>query len=164
MEAEWLVMIWRLPHGSSTPRVTTWRSLKRLGAASLTPGAAALPYTEDHLEQLGWLAQEVEEMGGDAWVLQVNQLTEAEEAQIRDQVSAERRAEYADLVREVQALQARSADQPPSARELGALRKRLARIRGRDHYGAGGSENTTRAIEELEGRQRPSPAVPLAAR
>ena len=44
---QWAVFVWRLPTGSSTPRVTVWRLLRRLGAATLTPGAALLPWRED---------------------------------------------------------------------------------------------------------------------
>jgi hypothetical protein len=149
MSTAWLVMVWRLPHGSSTPRVTTWRSLKRLGAASLTPGAALLPFRDDLLEQLGWMAQEVEEMGGDAWVLPVNQLTEVEEARVRDQVNAEREAEYREVAQEAVALLARAGRQPPTNRELGALRRRLERIGDRDHYGAQGRLEAIKTIDNL---------------
>ena len=41
--------------------MTTWRTLQRMGAALLTPGAAAVPYTEDLLEQTEWLAQRIVE-------------------------------------------------------------------------------------------------------
>jgi hypothetical protein len=57
--AGWLVLAWRLPEGPSTPRVTVWRSLRRMGAVGLTLGAAILPFGEDLQEQLDWLAQEV---------------------------------------------------------------------------------------------------------
>jgi hypothetical protein len=160
MGTSWLVMVWRLPHGSSTPRVTTWRSLKRLGAASLTPGAALLPFRDDLLEQLGWMAQEVEEMGGDAWVLPVNQLTEVEEARVRDQVNAEREAEYRDVATEAAAQLARAGGQPPRNRELGALRRRLERIRARDHYAAHGQMEAIKMIEDLA-KQAPRPTQSL---
>lgn len=149
MNPAWLVMVWRLPHGSSTPRVTTWRSLKRLGAASLTPGAALLPFRDEHLEQLGWIAQEVEELGGDAWVLPVTQMSEAEEAQVREQVNAERTAEYLEVSQESARLLARGVYQPPTNREVGALRRRRERIRGRDHYHAAGLKEASDAIETV---------------
>jgi hypothetical protein len=152
MSPAWLIMVWRLPHGSSTPRVTTWRSLKRLGAASLTPGAALLPFSDEHLEQLGWIAQEVEELGGDAWVLPVNQLSEAEEAQVREQVNGERSAEYLEVAEESRRLLARGVNQPPTNREVGALRRRLNRVRGRDHYAAEGLQEASGAIETLAKR------------
>jgi len=156
-------MVWRLPYGSSTPRVTTWRSLKRLGAAGLTPGAALLPFRDDLLEQLGWMAQEVEEMGGDAWVLPVNQLTEAEEAQIRDQVNLEREAEYREVAEEAAGMLARSGGQPPTNREVGSLRRRLERIRACDHYGAEGRLEAVNAIERLAG-SLPRPLDSMAAK
>src|ERR687888_1753841 len=90
----WLVLVWRLPSGSSTPRVTTWRNLQRLGAGRLTPGAAVVPYREDLHEQFDWVAQEIENLGGDAWVLPVTGLSEAEVSAIRDGMLAEREEEY----------------------------------------------------------------------
>src|SRR2546430_17478295 len=91
---EWIALVWRLPSGSSTPRVTTWRNLQRLGAARLTPGAAILPYREDLQEQLDWVAQEIENLGGDAWGLPVTSLSESEERLIRDRMLADRDGEY----------------------------------------------------------------------
>src|SRR2546423_15703097 len=63
---KWVVLTWRLPSASSTPRVTTWRTLQRMGAALLTPGAAAVPYSEDLLEQTEWLARRTVQSGGEA--------------------------------------------------------------------------------------------------
>src|SRR5919205_4620550 len=97
---EWMVRVWRLPSGSSTPRVTTWRNLQRMGAGRLTPGAAVVPYREDLHEQFDWVAQEIENLGGDAWVLPVTGLSEAEERAIRDSMLAERDAEYHALEQE----------------------------------------------------------------
>jgi hypothetical protein len=95
------------------------------------------------------MAQEVEEMGGDAWVLPVNQLTEVEEARVRDQVHAECETEYRGVAQEAAALLARAGSQPPTNRELGALRRRLERIRDRDHYAAPGRMEALKTIEEL---------------
>ena len=79
----WLVLIWRLPTGVSTPRVTAWRRLRRLGAVPLTPGAAIVPYSEDLHEQMDWIAEDITDWGGDAWVLPVGSLPAADEARIR---------------------------------------------------------------------------------
>src|SRR5438445_12039537 len=92
-ERQWTVFVWRLPMGSSTPRVTVWRLLRRLGAATLTPGAALLPWREDLVERLDWLAYEVGEHGGDAWVMRVNELSEAEEQSAIADVNREREHE-----------------------------------------------------------------------
>src|SRR5829696_4143592 len=108
----WLALVWRLPSGSSTPRVTAWRNLQRLGAARLTPGAAILPYREDLQEQLDWLAQEIEGLHGDAWVLPIIGLSEAEERLVRERMAAERDAEYRALEQDALAFVSRRGSHP----------------------------------------------------
>src|ERR671933_545374 len=110
---EWLVLVWRLPSGSSTPRVTTWRNLQRLGAGRLTPGAAVVPYREDLHEQFDWVAQDIENLGGDAWVLPVLGLSEAEERAIRDAMLADRDAEFHALEQDACAFLTRRSQHPP---------------------------------------------------
>jgi hypothetical protein len=123
--------------------VTTWRSLKRLGAVLLTPGAAVVPYTEDLLEQLEWLAQRISESGGEAWVLPVTELTEREEARIRGRMRDAREDEYGTL-RSVAEDAARSA---PSRRQALALEHGYRAIVARDHFAATGRGRARKAID-----------------
>jgi len=136
----WLVLTWRLPSASSTGRVATWRSLQRLGAVTLTPGAVILPYSEHLLEQLEWIAEDIVQRGGDAFVLPVTELPEADEEQIRRRMRDERRQEYRRI---------REAAERPSAneRELAALRRGLARVVERDHFSSSGRSAAERAIK-----------------
>ena len=90
-EYRWLVLVWRLPTGISTPRVTAWRRLKRLGAVPLTPGAAVVAYSEETHEQLDWIAEDITDWGGDAWVLPVGELPRQDEARI-ERLARQRRA------------------------------------------------------------------------
>jgi hypothetical protein len=155
--ARWLVLTWRLPSGSSTPRVTLWRSLRRLGAEVLTPGAAILPFREDLQEQLDWLAQEVEEQGGVGWVLPVSELSEMEERKVRQQMNADRQAEYEELRADAAAFLTRSPEHPgPEAtyavrfrteKELVALQRRFRKIRDRDYFAAPGRGEAARMID-----------------
>lgn len=153
----WLVLAWRLPTGSSTPRVTIWRSLRRLGAAVLTPGAAILPHREDLQEQLDWLAQEIEDQGGDAWVLPVTELSQVEERKVRDQMRADRQAEYEELRADAQAFLVRAPEHPGpdddyalrlrTEKELVALQRRFRKIRARDYCDSPGSREAARTID-----------------
>ena len=52
----------------SAPRVTVWRKLRRLGAAQLLDGLVALPADAPDAGAVEWLAEEVLEAGGEAWV------------------------------------------------------------------------------------------------
>jgi hypothetical protein len=112
---EWVVLAWRLPAGLSTPRVTTWRNLQRLGAARLTPGAAVVPFREDLQEQLDWLAQDIETQGGEAWVLPVTGLSESEERLVRERMAADRDEEYRALEEDAVAFVARRSVSPAPA-------------------------------------------------
>ena len=143
---EWIVLTWRLPSGSSTPRVTAWRTLRRLGAVLLTPGAVAVPYTEDLLEQLEWLAQRIVESAGEAWVLPVSGLAEADEARIRERMHAARSEEYEDLKRRA-LLAARARTRPHRNRGLLALEHGYRAVVGRDHFRSDGRSGARRAID-----------------
>jgi hypothetical protein len=124
-----LVLAWRLPATSSTPRVTVWRTLRRLGAVLLTPGAAILPFSDDHQERLDWIAQDVDDAGGQAWVLPVTDLSAAEEARIKAQSRADRDEEYGRLLLEARGM-------PEADRRWAALRRQLEGVRQRDHFSA----------------------------
>ncbi|TMC53098.1 MAG: hypothetical protein E6J20_08475 [Chloroflexi bacterium] len=147
---QWAVFVWRLPMGSSTPRVTVWRVLRRLGAAALTPGAALLPWREELVEQLDWLAQDVDDKGGDAWVMRVSELPEADERRVVDEINAERDGEYAAIRDHALGLLARIAKRPgPSQmdRELAALQRRFRKVRDRDYFEARGRNRAAAAID-----------------
>jgi hypothetical protein len=123
-----------------------WRALKRLGAVSLTPGAAVLPFREDLEEQFDWIAQEVEEFGGDAWVLPVLSLTADEEAAIRRMAKSERDTEYRELMNQ--------ASQAGSARQVAALERQIGRIAARDYFEARG-QGRARSKLGLAAKHRP---------
>ena len=145
-EPKWVVLTWRLPSTSSTPRVTTWRTLHRMGAALLTPGAAAVPYSEDLLEQTEWLAQRIVESGGEAWVLPVSELRERDEAEIRARVRSARDEEYG-------VLRAKAVGRL-SHRRVAALEHGYRSVIARDHFRAAGRSQARRAIDKARLRER----------
>jgi hypothetical protein len=155
----WLVLVWRLPSSeSSATRVSVWRSVRRLGAVGLTPGAAILPFSEEAQEQFDWLADEIQEHGGDAWVLPVAHLSEREERAVTVQMRADRQAEYADLRREALEFlkpevrhpgQKRDySDRLRTEKELLAFQRRFRKIRGRDFLAAPGRREAAAAIDK----------------
>src|SRR5260370_5294584 len=63
---EWLLLSYRMPREPSTPRITVWRKLARLGVAKLGDGLVALPADARSQERLEWIADEVIEAAGEA--------------------------------------------------------------------------------------------------
>src|SRR2546430_16854738 len=55
----WVLLAYQLPREPSTPRVSIWRKLRRLGVAQLMDGLVALPHSARNQERLEWLDAEI---------------------------------------------------------------------------------------------------------
>src|SRR5437868_6934739 len=129
-QISWVLLAYRLPREPSTPRSALWRKLRRLGAAQVLDGLAALPLDARNREQLEWLADEVAEGGGEAtiWIGQLG--SGAQERDLASQMAEAVAADYLALIEEA----ASAREQPPGKqrRTLARLRRELRRIRARD--------------------------------
>jgi hypothetical protein len=142
-----VLLAYRLPREPSTPRIALWRKLRRLGAAQLLDGLAALPLDARNREQLDWLADEVVDAGGEStiWVGELGSAAQERElaARMADAVAAD----YRTLVEEA----AVAREQAPGKRRrtLGRLRRELRRIRARDYFPPSERELAQRTLDEL---------------
>jgi hypothetical protein len=146
---EWVLLAYRLPREPSTPRIALWRALRRLGAAQLADGLAAVPADSRTREQLEWLADGVSEAGGEASVWLARPGSAAHERglalRMRDAVSAE----YEGIIANAAAARAESPGQ--RKRTLARLRRELRRIRRRDYFEAAARQRAGAALDELAG-------------
>ena len=143
----WVLLAYRLPREPSTPRSALWRKLRRLGAAQLLDGLAALPLDARTREQLEWLADEVIEAGGEAtiWVGELASL--AQERELATGMAEAVAADYQALLAQAEA--AREESPGSRRRTLGRLRRELRRIRARDYFPPPDRELAQRALNEL---------------
>jgi hypothetical protein len=145
--ASWVLLAYRLPREPSTPRSGLWRKLRRLGAAQLLDGLAALPFDARNREQLEWLGDEVVEAGGEAtiWVGELTSAAQERElaARMADAVAGDYRA----VIEDASAVQ----DEPPVLRRrtLARLRRELRRIKARDYFPPPERELAQRAVGDL---------------
>ena len=141
------LLAYRLPREPSTPRIAVWRRLRRLGAAQVVDGLAALPLDARTREQLEWLADEVVEAGGEAtlWVGELS--SAAQERELASKMAGQVAAEYRSLIAD--ALGARGETAGRRRRTLGRLRRELRRIRARDYFPPPERELAQQAIEDL---------------
>jgi hypothetical protein len=127
----WVVLCYSLPSKtSSSPRVTLWRRLRRLGAISPAGGAYILPAREECVEAFQWLVQEIRLAQGDALLMHVEHFDGLSDAQLIELFHAARQEEYTELDAQAAVLE----QAIPAAPELDALdgvRGELEKLRRR---------------------------------
>jgi hypothetical protein len=142
-----VLLAYRLPREPSTPRSALWRKLRRLGAAQVLDGLAALPLDARNREQLEWLADEVIEAGGEATIW-IGELASArQERELATRMAEAVADHYAAVIAEAAATGADATGQ--RRRTLARLRRELRRIRARDYFPPQERERAERAVEEL---------------
>lgn len=129
---DWVLLNYWLPRQPSTPRITLWRKLKKLGVAQLADGVAALPADARTREQFEWLADEIVESGGQGGVWLARPSTAAQERMLTDQMTRARAAEYSELTAAASAALQLDASAWESA--LKRLRSQWRHIRRRDFF------------------------------
>lgn len=93
----WLVFSYSLPSkASSSPRVTLWRRLRRIGAIAIN-SIQILPEREECLEAFQWLAQEVQKAKGEALIMRVEQFEGLSDSDIIERFRGTCREEYAQI-------------------------------------------------------------------
>jgi hypothetical protein len=142
-----VLLAYRLPREPSTPRSALWRKLRRLGAAQVLDGLAALPLDARNREQLEWLADEVAEAGGEATIW-IGELASArQERELATRMAEAVADDYAAVIAEAAAAGAHATGQ--RRRTLARLRRELRRIRARDYFPPAERELAQRAVDEL---------------
>jgi hypothetical protein len=133
-----VLLCYRLPREPSTPRISVWRKLKRLGTAQLSDGLVTLPADARTREQLEWVAEEITEAGGEASIWLAHPTSPDHERSLADRMSAARAAEYAAIATE--AAHVANGAAMSGARALEArrtaerLRSELRRVARRDYF------------------------------
>lgn len=142
--SEWVLLAYRLPREPSTPRITLWRKLRRLGAAQVVDGLVALPADPKTVEAFDWLAEEVVEAGGEAWTWRGRPGSKAQEQSMQQRMTAA-------VVEDYRAVLARAKELGANAprRAVQQLRREMRAIEDRDHFAPKEREQARRAVERL---------------
>ena len=147
MTGSWVLLSYRLPREPSTPRITVWRKLKRLGVAQLGDGLVALPADARTREHFDWLADEIIELGGTAGVWLAQPSTLAQEKALAMGMADARAEEYRAVLAE--ARRATSAGDAERRRALRRLRGELRRINRRDYFPPADRREAEAAVDAL---------------
>ena len=141
----WVLLAYRLPREPSTPRITLWRQLRRLGVAQLADGLVALPLDARTREHLEWLADDVIEHGGEATIWLGQPGSAAQERAIAERMAGRIVREYEALAAEAMVAGSRAG----TARTLARLRRALRQTAARDYFASPWKERARATIEAL---------------
>ncbi len=145
----WLLLIYRLPRGSSSARTAVWREARRLGALSLQHAVCLLPLSEENRAAYERLARRIEEYGGEASILETVSPGEDWHARTVARFDAARNEEYEEVADETERFREEIARERRKGKftfaeledeesNLERLRRYLAQVVARDAFGAGG--------------------------
>ena len=70
----WLLLLFSLPAGKKTERVSVWRRLKKSGAIQLTTSTYVLPDRPPLYELFQWLAKQIRDYGGEATLIRAQEI------------------------------------------------------------------------------------------
>ena len=120
----WVLLTYRIAREPSAGRVGIWRKLKRLGAILVHDSVWVLPATSRTSEQFQWLAAEIRELGGDAWLWHASLAPGDRAETLVNQFVEQVDTVYREIL---QALQGPDAD-------LAVLSKRYQQARALDYF------------------------------
>ena len=142
-------------------RAKVRQRLERIGAVALKNSVYVLPVRDDALEDLQWLAGQIVEGGGQAFITRGSVLAGVGDDELVAAFQAARAADYDALLEEIRAGErklassARAPEQQLSA-ILARSRRRLAEIAAIDFFDSPKRKETERMLARLE-RKQPSP-------
>jgi hypothetical protein len=157
----WLLLIYTMPSKPPGKRAAVWRELKKVGAVYLRDGVAVLPDRVELRATFCAIAEKIAELGGQATLVEGANLDAEREAAISAQANANRQEEYAEVVRETEGFldhvrrerehrELTFAELEEIEADLGKLKRWLAQIRGRDHFGAPTIDRMDELVEQCE--------------
>ena len=143
----WVLLAYRLPREPSTPRISLWRSLRRLGVGQIADGVVALPLDARTRELFDWLAQEVIENEGEATVWLAEPGSATQERALASAMAATVAADYRHVIDEANGQRAES--EAARRRTVARLRRELRRIGSRDYFPGPIAEQARSAVDAL---------------
>jgi len=139
-------------------RAKVRQRLERIGAVALKNSVYVLPVRDDALEDLQWLAGEIVEGGGQAFITRGSVLSGVTDDELIAAFRTARAADYDALLEDIRASERKlgSAARPPAEQLspiLIRLRRRLGEIAAIDFFDSPKRKETERMLARLERKQ-----------
>lgn len=100
----WLLLIYQIPAKPSYFRAKIWRRLQQIGAIPIKQAVYAMPNRDQCLEDLSWIAKEIDDRGGEAIILNASLLEGLTDEQVIRLFKQARQADYRVILDEARTL------------------------------------------------------------
>ncbi|HEY7678354.1 MAG TPA: Chromate resistance protein ChrB [Candidatus Methylomirabilis sp.] len=158
MKREWVLLVYKIPPHPTRLRALVWRRLQRFGALYLQNSVCIAPATSELTENMQWIADEIREMGGDAYLFRATTTSPPQEGRIERLFAAAGRAEARRLLEALRRVEGRL--RPAAAAqaladaedELRRIRRAALKLRLRSHFPAAEEEALHRRLRALRDR------------
>ena len=120
----WVLLVYKIPREPTSSRATIWRKLKRLGALLLHDAVWVLPATPWTREQFQWLAVEIGELEGEAYLWESHLLLNGQADALAQQFQARVDATYQEILDELE----------QDDVDLVALSRKYQQVRAQDYF------------------------------
>jgi hypothetical protein len=152
----WLLLIHQLPAKPAYARVKVWRRLQALGAVTVKNAVYALPASDDGREDFAWLAKEIEELAGEAIVVDAGLVEGLNDHDLQALFDNARDEDYARIATEAREVDARLSNDNSDgelaeiAAQVARLRKQLDQVVAIDFFGSNGRLAAQGLVSGLE--------------
>ena len=123
-ETSWVLLVYKIPREPTSLRAMAWRKLKRLGALLLHDAVWLLPANPWTREQMQWLAVEILELGGEAYLWESKLLLSGQAEALAQQFQERVDAAYQEILNELSQEEA----------DLVALSRKYQQVRAQDYF------------------------------
>jgi hypothetical protein len=137
----WVLLVYKVPPQPSARRVYVWRKLKRLGAVLLHDSVWVLPANDRTREHFQWLASEIVEMEGEAFVWETHLTLVGQDEILIKQFTDSVEVEYSEILT--------GLSEPEC--DLEALSRRYQQVKSRDYFQSEMGERVRQAIITARG-------------
>lgn len=142
---KWAALGYSIPINPSRNRVYVWRKLKEFGAEYFKQGVAVLPHNKKNVLRLDRLALRIQEMGGDAQLVELKFLNPKDDAALIQKFRKQSDSEYVELMHECadlfSQLRQGAGDklEEYQSEQLRRLVKKYSLAKSREHFHSGRS-------------------------
>ena len=150
----WLLLLHQIPPQPPYFRAKVLRRLNQIGALAIKNSAYLLPASDEGLEDLQWVRQEIEREGGEAWLFRVESLAGLSDDSIREAFRTLREPDYKELSENARSLLERirkeGGAETNGEGEWRKLAQRFEEISKLDFFQAAGRKETETLMETID--------------